>query len=135
MDYDGDGKPNPTIFRYGTWWRRATARTGAERPGRRLTSSPGDDNGDGRTELNLFRPSTGNYFVLDTASGTYTPIYNFGQAGDIAAPADYDGDGKTDCAFFAFERHLVRVRPQHQLGQYHPMGHERRHPLARRLRW
>lgn len=98
MDYDGDGKPNLTIFRGGQWWANGApyywnfGQAGD-------VPVAGDYNGDGRTEFTLFRPSTHNFFVLDTTSGYYTPYY-FGDPGDIPVPADYDGDGQTDKAVF-----------------------------------
>lgn len=98
LDYAGVGKPNLTVFRSGTWYGAgASSYFNFGQAGD--TPVAGDYNGDGRTEYSLFRPSTNNWFVLDTASSTYTPYY-FGQTGDIPVPADYDGDGKTDMAVF-----------------------------------
>jgi hypothetical protein len=96
LDYFGSGEPNYTIFRNGQWWFNGGSfywnfgQAGDEPIG-------GDYNGDGITEFALFRGSSNNYFILNTASGLYD-TYNYGQAGDIAVPADYDGDGMTDRA-------------------------------------
>jgi hypothetical protein len=57
----------------------------------------GDYDGNGRTEWTLFRPSSGNIFVLSIVSGIYN-TYNWGNSSDTPTPGDYDGDGKTDLA-------------------------------------
>jgi uncharacterized delta-60 repeat protein len=58
-----------------------------------------DFDGDGKADVSLFRPSTGNWFILPSQTGGFYG-FPFGQAGDQIAPADYDGDGKTDVAVF-----------------------------------
>ncbi|MDQ4133556.1 MAG: VCBS repeat-containing protein, partial [Actinomycetota bacterium] len=50
--------------------------------------------GDGDTDMAVFRPSNGYWFVNGGA------ITQFGTSGDIPVPADYDGDGDTDIAVF-----------------------------------
>jgi uncharacterized delta-60 repeat protein len=57
-----------------------------------------DFDGDGRADISVFRPSMGNWFIQQSNSGF--AAYNFGQTGDLIAPADYDGDGKTDLSVF-----------------------------------
>jgi CSLREA domain-containing protein len=56
-----------------------------------------DFDGDGRSDIALFRPSNGNWYELRSQSGGFF-AQQFGQSGDLIAPADYDGDGKTDIA-------------------------------------
>ncbi|HQU83077.1 MAG TPA: DUF1906 domain-containing protein [Pyrinomonadaceae bacterium] len=58
-----------------------------------------DFDGDGKTDVSVFRPSTGDWFVLKSANSSFYGVA-FGNSTDIAAPADYDGDGKTDTAVF-----------------------------------
>jgi hypothetical protein len=58
-----------------------------------------DFDGDGKTDLSVFRPDTGVWFVLTSSNGGYT-VTGFGLSSDILAPGDYDGDGKTDQAVF-----------------------------------
>jgi subtilisin-like proprotein convertase family protein len=53
-----------------------------------------DFDGDGDSDVSVFRPSNNTWFVRD---GATTP---FGVAGDIPVPCDYDGDGDTDVAVF-----------------------------------
>jgi hypothetical protein len=48
------------------------------------------------TDLAVWRPGTGVWYVLGAAQ----TIYPFGANGDKPAPGDYDGDGKTDFAVF-----------------------------------
>nr|HPJ72479.1 C1 family peptidase [bacterium] len=54
----------------------------------------GDYNGDGRSDIAVFRPSTGQWLIRGR-----TKFY-FGQTGDVAAPGDYDGDGTTNPGLF-----------------------------------
>ncbi len=50
-------------------------------------------------DLAVWRPSSGVWYVLGGA-GSQQFAQGFGQAGDIPAPGDYDGDGKTDLCIF-----------------------------------
>jgi hypothetical protein len=59
---------------------------------------PGDYNGDGLTDLALYRPSTGQWFI-GFPDRTYV-VENWGATGDVPVPGDYDGDGKTDIAVY-----------------------------------
>ncbi len=59
-----------------------------------------DFDGDARADYALFRPSTGQYLIRNSANGT-TRTVTFGQAStDIQTPGDYDGDGLTDIAVY-----------------------------------
>lgn len=71
-----------------------------------------DFDGDGRSDVSVFRPdpsgfapnrgpegSTAQWWILNSSNlGTYAAA--FGQPTDIPVPADYTGDGRTDVAFF-----------------------------------
>jgi uncharacterized delta-60 repeat protein len=61
-------------------------------------STPFDFDGDGRADVGIVRPTSGDWYILPSTGGTM--IQNFGLNGDISAPADYDGDGKTDLGMF-----------------------------------
>jgi hypothetical protein len=49
-------------------------------------------------KLTVWRPSTGNWYTLDRASGVSTGPRQWGLTGDQPVSADYDGDGKLDTA-------------------------------------
>jgi len=52
---------------------------------------------DHASDVSVFRPSEGRWYILQSASLT-PKIVTFGQAGDVLVPGDYDGDGITDVA-------------------------------------
>ncbi len=58
-----------------------------------------DFDGDGRTDISVFRPDNGAWYVLFSATPGFS-AFQFGISTDIVAPGDYDGDGKTDAAVF-----------------------------------
>ena len=58
-----------------------------------------DFDGDGKTDISLFRPADGNWYVSRSSDNGATTVH-FGANGDVPAPGDYDGDGKTDFAIF-----------------------------------
>jgi len=55
--------------------------------------------GDGITDLAVFRPSTGVWYSLNTTDGAFKAV-QFGSNGDRVQPGDYDGDGKGDQAIW-----------------------------------
>ncbi|MBV9957166.1 MAG: VCBS repeat-containing protein [Acidobacteria bacterium] len=58
-----------------------------------------DFDGDGRTDVSVFRPSSGNWYTQASSNGALN-AQPFGAAGDKPVPGDYDGDGFTDFAVF-----------------------------------
>ena len=55
-----------------------------------------DFDGDGRSDVSVFRPADGNWYLNRSQQG-FTAV-NFGLASDIPTPGDFDGDGKADIA-------------------------------------
>jgi uncharacterized delta-60 repeat protein len=58
-----------------------------------------DFDGDAFTDSAVFRPSTGNWFILNSSTNTVT-IDTFGANGDIPIDGDFDGDGRGDVSIF-----------------------------------
>lgn len=74
--------------------------------------TPADFVGDFKTDLAVFRPSEGNWYI---AKQGFNPAQNYltipwGKAGDIPIPRDYDGDSKTDIAVFRPEDGVWYIR-------------------------
>ena len=57
-----------------------------------------DFDGDGKTDVSLFRPSNAAWYVQGSQAGF--AAYQFGVSTDMITPADFTGDGKTDVAVF-----------------------------------
>lgn len=64
-----------------------------------IVKTPFDYDGDDRADVSVFRPSTGTWYLLGSATNTVLG-QPFGANGDLIVPADYDGDGKTDLGVF-----------------------------------
>ena len=57
-----------------------------------------DFDGDGKSDMSVFRPADGSWYQMRTTDGFYGE--RFGAPEDKPVPADYDGDGKTDIAVY-----------------------------------
>ncbi|PYS98406.1 MAG: hypothetical protein DMF63_16105 [Acidobacteria bacterium] len=64
-----------------------------------VESAPFDFDGDGKTDIGIFRPSGGEWWINRSGNGQ-TFALQFGASTDVIAPADFTGDGKSDIAFF-----------------------------------
>ena len=104
-DFDKDGKTDFLMVRNSggvlTWYIRQSSNgalnatqwgVSGDRP--QCITQP-DFDGDGRTDIAVWRPSNGTWYILNSSDGSFvaTP---FGQSGDLALAADGDGDGKAD---------------------------------------
>ncbi|HMS38760.1 MAG TPA: VCBS repeat-containing protein [Pyrinomonadaceae bacterium] len=54
-----------------------------------------DFDGDGKSDWSVFRPSTGIFYVLNSATGTLSAT-SWGTVCDRAVDGDFDGDGRAD---------------------------------------
>lgn len=63
-----------------------------------LVRSRADFDGDGRTDVSVFRAAEGNWYLKRSTSGPVTVA--FGIPTDVIVPGDYDGDNKADVAIF-----------------------------------
>ena len=109
-DFDGDGATDVAVIRSAmgglTWhilassgdlsyvntisfpWGISTDKPVAE-----------DYDGDGKTDVAVYRPSDGGWYILRSYDFGYD-FRNFGSANDRPQPGDYDNDGKADLAFY-----------------------------------
>ena len=125
-DYDGDGKADIAVFRpesdlvpgASQWFilpsgsnaaRYATTvggfsvlfgQAGVDQP------VPADYDGDGKADIAAYRPTSADFFILPSraSSGYATTVGGYrlalGVAGNLPAPADYDGDDVADPTVF-----------------------------------
>ena len=71
---------------------------------------PADADGDGKTDLTLFRPSTATWYTLPSGSGFTAPTStSFGLPGDVPLPGDYDGDGIADFAVYRSGSWIIQL--------------------------
>jgi hypothetical protein len=62
-------------------------------------SAPFDFDGDGKSDISIFRPSVGEWWWT-RSSDALVPAAQFGQGSDVIVPADFTGDGVADLAFW-----------------------------------
>ena len=99
---------------------------------------PGEFDGDGNADLTVYRPSTGEWFVLHSSTGfASASVYTLGGNLDTPVPADYDGDGVMDLAIYRATTgawSIVTSSSGFTTLVHLDAGPAARHPRARRLR-
>jgi hypothetical protein len=109
-DYDGDRRADQAVWRpreagqEGIWIISrssggADVRQAWGSPSQGDIPVPADYDGDGKHDLAVWRPFTGEWWIRGSSNGaTSNQVLGGAAAGDIPVPADYDGDGRADLA-------------------------------------
>jgi Tol biopolymer transport system component len=109
FDFDGDHKEDIAVYHAGatptaqSYWDILLSGSNTRRNVQFGSGEdkivPADYNGDGKTEIAVFRPSNGTWYILLDTTGNYTAVH-WGSDGDIPLPGDFDGDHKADLAVY-----------------------------------
>lgn len=115
-DYDGDGLADFAVFRPDnpatpedecangcSWYILRSTDNVWQTPVFGLKNdkpAPADYDGDGTTDIGVFRPNDSTWHVINSRDGSYFTT-QFGSSTDIPLPSDYDGDGVDDVAMWS----------------------------------
>jgi hypothetical protein len=90
LDFTGDRRADYGVYRAGTWFINGLSPVAWGTAGD--VPVPADYDGDGLTDVAVWRPSTGTWYVLGQGA------VSFGTVGDIPVAGDYNGDRVADIA-------------------------------------
>jgi hypothetical protein len=104
-------KPGYTFTPLSKIYTNVTAnKAGEDYIAAQVTHTIADFNGDGATDIGVFRPSTGAWYIEGM------PYAELGTAEDILVPGDYDGDGTTEIAVFRPSTGYWYIQGQPEVG-------------------
>lgn len=109
-DFDGDGRADIAVYRpaSGSWYVLLPVNSNGNLNYQLYSTTfgnpedrpiPMDYDGDGKTDIGVWRPSTGVWHRLSSENGSYSAV-QFGMNGDKPLSGDFDGDGKADFGVF-----------------------------------
>lgn len=111
-DFDGDGRADHLLRKFNpalttdapAYWSILQSGSNTVRTvrwGNFLTANAervvfADYDGDGRTDIAVFRGSDGFWYILESSTGNQRIVLDFGAPGNVPTVGDFDGDGKND---------------------------------------
>lgn len=112
FDFNNDGKTDLLSFNAGNWNGKGVSTTFGKAGD---IPVPADYNGDGQSDIAVYRPSNGTFYISGRDS------VKLGQEGDIPVPADYDGDGFADLAVFRVNTYIFADGTKYRLANGIPV--------------
>jgi len=128
-DYDGDGRDTLAIYRPSQGRVYIINKLGIDGGGLGAADfwfelgNPGDQpfvgdfDGDGIDTIGMYRPPTGQVFLLNSLAGGAADVtFSFGNAGDVMIAGDWDGDGVDTVAAYRRQSGTIHFKLRHVTG-------------------